>query len=72
MKITEKTNQEIIEQLTKIANNFDSSKENYLLSSLFELFQKSRNYKFREFNHRNKLYLFLDADNFKINQTRKS
>ncbi len=32
MKISEKTNQEIIEQLTKIANNFDSTKENYLLS----------------------------------------
>lgn len=32
MKISEKTNQEIIDQLTKIANNFDSTKENYLLS----------------------------------------
>ena len=32
MKISEKSNKEIIEQLTKIANNFDSSKENYLLS----------------------------------------
>ena len=32
MKIIEKINQEIIEQLTKIANNFDSTKENYLLS----------------------------------------
>jgi len=30
--MTEKTNQEIIEQLTKIANNFNSTKENYLLS----------------------------------------
>ena len=32
MKISEKPNQEIIEQLIKIANNFDSTKENYLLS----------------------------------------
>lgn len=32
MKLSEKSNQEIIEQLTKIANNFDSTKENYLLS----------------------------------------
>lgn len=32
MKTSEKSNKEIIEQLTKIANNFDSSKENYLLS----------------------------------------
>lgn len=32
MKISEKSNKEIIEQLTKIANNFDSTKENYLLS----------------------------------------
>lgn len=32
MKISEKSNQEIIEQLTNIANNFDSTKENYLLS----------------------------------------
>ncbi len=32
MKIIEKSNQQIIEQLTKIANNFDSTKENYLLS----------------------------------------
>lgn len=32
MKLSEKSNQEIIEQLTKIANNFDSNKENYLLS----------------------------------------
>lgn len=32
MKISEKTNQEIIDQLTRIANNFDSTKENYLLS----------------------------------------
>lgn len=32
MKIYEKSNQGIIEQLTEIANNFDSTKENYLLS----------------------------------------
>jgi hypothetical protein len=32
MKISEKPGQEIIEQLTEIANNFDSTKENYLLS----------------------------------------
>jgi len=32
MKISEKTNQEIIDQLTRIANNFDLTKENYLLS----------------------------------------
>ena len=32
MKISEKSNQEIIEQLTKIANNIDSTKENYLVS----------------------------------------
>lgn len=32
MKISEKTNLEIIDQLTRIANNFDSTKENYLLS----------------------------------------
>src|SRR5690606_38841926 len=32
MKISEKSNQEIIDQLTNIANNFDSTKENYLLS----------------------------------------
>ncbi len=32
MKISEKPSQEIIEQLTKIANNFDSTKENYLVS----------------------------------------
>lgn len=32
MKISEKSNQEFIEQLTKIANNIDSTKENYLLS----------------------------------------
>lgn len=32
MKTCEKSSQEIIEQLTKIADNFDSTKENYLLS----------------------------------------
>lgn len=32
MKISEISNQEVIEQLTKIANNFDLTKENYLLS----------------------------------------
>jgi hypothetical protein len=32
MKISEKSNQEIIEQLTKIANNFDATKNNYLIS----------------------------------------
>src|SRR5690625_1213092 len=32
MKLSEKTNQEIIDQLTKIADNFDSTKENYLLA----------------------------------------
>jgi hypothetical protein len=32
MKISEKSNKEIIEQLTNIANKFDSTKENYLLS----------------------------------------
>ena len=32
MKISEKSNQEIIEQLTNIANNFDATKEKYLLS----------------------------------------
>lgn len=32
MKLSEKTNTEIIEKLTDIANNFDSESENYLLS----------------------------------------
>lgn len=32
MKLSEKSNLEIIEQLTEIANNFDATKENYLLS----------------------------------------
>lgn len=32
MKISEKSNQEIIEILNEIANNFDSTKENYLIS----------------------------------------
>lgn len=32
MKISEKSNEEIIERLTRIANDFDSSKENYLVS----------------------------------------
>lgn len=32
MNISKRSNQEIIEELTKIANNFDSAKENYLLS----------------------------------------
>lgn len=32
MKLSEKSNQEIIEQLTKIANNIDSTKENYFQS----------------------------------------
>lgn len=32
MKISKKSNQEIIKQLTKIANKFDSTKENYLHS----------------------------------------
>ncbi|WP_144282155.1 hypothetical protein [Chryseobacterium echinoideorum] len=32
MKISEKSNQEIIEQLSEIAKNFDPTKENYLLS----------------------------------------
>ncbi len=32
MKLSEKPNQEILEKLTNIANNFDSTKENYLLS----------------------------------------
>ena len=31
-EIIRKTNQEIIDQLTKIADNFDSTKENYLLA----------------------------------------
>lgn len=32
MKLSEKTNQEILEQLTKIANNIDSTKDNYFQS----------------------------------------
>ncbi len=37
MKLSDKSNHEIIEQLTKIANNIDSSKENYFQSYTYFL-----------------------------------